>query len=197
MNFTEALDEVIGITKRPDKTSQIASNINKAIAFWTFKADFSRDLLEEEIPVDSTLYGDTIDLSLLAAPLTRFRKMKYLKPRGERYLIKPIDPLDLLTPSGQVQPNRYYIAGNNLTYTFSKLNSILDIGYYSYAPILSGLDTYWMLDLMPWAVTERAASQTFKAIGDDASAAFYERSSMEFFLAGRRDFADQTSDEAS
>lgn len=198
MNFQQAQDEVIAHTKRPDKLVQIKSEINRAIAFYTLKADFSKDLVEASIPVDVTKYGDTVDLSALAAPLVRFRKFKYLKPTGVRYYLTTIDPTQLLTPQGQVQPNRYYVAGDNLTYTLSALTSVLECGYYQYAPLLvANADEHWMLDLMPWAITERAASRIYHSIGDEISSKSFEDSSMDFFLAGRRDFVDQTANVAT
>lgn len=198
MNFLEAQNEVISHTKRPDKLVDIKSQLNRAIAFFTLKADFSRDLVETSIPADPALYGDTIDLTALAVPFVRFRKFKYIKPTNVRYYLNTIDPTQLLTPQGRVQPNRYYVAGNSLTYTLSALTSVLECGYYQYAPLLvNNTDEHWMLDLMPWAVIEKAASRIFFNIGDEASARSFEDSSMDFFLVGRRDFVDQTNDAAT
>ena len=198
MNFLEAQNEVIAYTKRPDKLVDIKSQLNRAIAFFTLKADFSRDLVETSIPADPALYGDTIDLNTLAVPFVRFRKFKYIKPTNVRYYLNTIDPTQLLTPQGRVQPNRYYVAGNSLTYTLSALTSVLECGYYQYAPLLvNNTDEHWMLDLMPWAVIEKAASRIFFNIGDETSAKSFEDSSMDFFLVGRRDFVDQTNDAAT
>jgi len=198
MNFLEAQNEVISHTKRPDKLVDIKSQLNRAIAFFTLKADFSRDLVETSIPADPALYGDTIDLTTLAVPFVRFRKFKYIKPTNVRYYLNTIDPTQLLTPQGRVQPNRYYVAGNSLTYTLSALTSVLECGYYQYAPLLvNNTDEHWMLDLMPWAVIEKAASRIFFNIGDETSAKSFEDSSMDFFLVGRRDFVDQTNDAAT
>jgi hypothetical protein len=200
VDITEAVDEVVTITKRADKRAEILSNVNKAMAFFTFKADFSRDLVEETIAIDPEDLGQTLDLTDFGS-IVRFRKMKFVRPTLQRYYLLPIDPSDVLTPGGSVQKNRYFIAGTSLTFTLSTADTSLEIGYYQYAPTLvegsTPAETHWMLDLMPWAITERAAAQTFRSIGDDASAAFYERSSMEFFLAARRDFADQIAANAS
>ena len=201
MTLLETIEAVISITKRADKRTEILSNINKAIAFYTLKADFSRDLSELTIPIDSTVYGQTIDLTTLASPPTRFRKVKWLKPTGRRYYFKLIDPGVILTPQGQVQTDRFYTHGQNITITQSNYDSTIEMGYLSYADVLqegqSPVDTHWMLDLMPWAIIERAASQTFKSIGDDVSSKFYEQSSMEFFVTARNDFEIQIADSAS
>ena len=195
-NLTDAINEVISITKRADKRTEIISNINKAIAFWTLKADFARDLVEDTLTLDPNAYGQTLDLSLV---LTRFRKFKFLRPTSRRYFLKPIDPTQIVGPNGSAQTDRYFVAGQNLTITQSQLDATLEIGYYQYAPILSesGTLTHWMFDMMFWAVTERAASQIFKSIGDDSSATHYAATSLEFFLAARRDFADNVADSAS
>lgn len=193
MAFIDAINEVIRITKRPDKDADIRSQINRAISFFTLKTEFSKDLVESTLPIDATLYGDTVSI----ASLTRFRKFKYIKPTGKRYYLRTIDPVHLLTPQGQVQPNRFYVSANELTYTLSELNSSLEIGYYTYAPTLSAdADTHWMLDMMYWAVIEKAASRIFFIIGDEQSAASYEKSAMDFYITGRNDFADQTSNES-
>lgn len=188
MDFATAIQEVIAITKRQDKEAEIALNINKAISFFTMKAEFAQDLLETELAIDSSSYGEVLDI----ASLVRFRKVKYLKPRGKRYYIKPIDPTQILTPNGVLQPNRYYIAGTNLTFTLSELNTFLDIGYYQYPTLLEvgTTEEHWMLTMVPWMVIERAAASIFSLAGDDASARTYNNSSMEMFVTARNDFAD-------
>lgn len=191
MDFTTAIAEVRNIVKRPDKQVEMAFQLNRAISFFTLKADFSKDLVESSLPIDPTLYGQTISLSTFP----RFRKLKYLKPTSARYYLTEIGIDKVLTPGESIQLNRYFIAGSDLTITLSKLDSSLEIGYYTYAPILtetSPNNTHWMLDIMPYAVIEKAASKIFQSIGDDASARLYEGSATEFFLAARRDFADQT-----
>ncbi len=199
MNFSEAIEEVVGITKRPDKETEIASQLNKALAFYTLKANFAQDLVEVSLAIDSEEYGQSIDLADFE-DVVRFRKFKFIRPLAQRYYLKPIDPEHVLTPGGQIQKDRYYVAGNIVTFTLSALDTSLEVGYYQYAPILTEAEdnnTHWMLDKMPWAITERAAAQIFKMIGDDASSRFYDASSNEFFLAARRDFADSVADSAS
>ena len=200
MLMTAAVNEIIAITKRPDKRFEIISNVNKALSYFTLKADFSRDMAELSVPIATDSYGESISLANVDLGFTRFRKIKYIRPRGQRYYLQQIDPTDLLTPGGSVQTNRFYIAGQNLTYTLSSFDSFLEVGYYQYAPILSettGEDTHWMLDMIPWAVMERAAAQIFKSIGDDVSAKFYEQSSLELFITARKDFADQVANYAA
>lgn len=196
MNLTEAKEEVVEITKRPEKELEILSQINRAIAFYTMKADFALDLVESQLVLDPTLYGQVVDLSTL----TRFRKIKFLRPTSQRVYLHAIGSDKLITPNGKVQPNRFFVGGTNLTITLGQLDSSLEIGYYTFSPTLTesvANDTYWMLDRMPWAITELAAAQIFRSIGDDASYTRYKDSSMEFFLAARRDYSDSVLAEAT
>lgn len=85
MNMTEAIAEVVSITKRPDKVEEITSNLNKALAFFTLKANFTKDFVELSLPINPTDLGQTLDLSDIALGFVRFRKMSFLRPRGQRY----------------------------------------------------------------------------------------------------------------
>lgn len=197
MNITEAVDEVISITKRPDKAAEILSNINKALAYFTLKASFRKDYSETTLTLDPDSYGQILDLTdaAISTPdIVRFRKIAWLRPTSRRYYLKEIDPGQILTPGGVVQTDRFYVAGSNLTITLSQLDDTLEMGYFSYSTTLDlvTVTTHWMLDLMPWAITERAASQIFKSIGDDNSSKFYEATSEDFFKVARRDFEYQT-----
>lgn len=190
MNLTNAVNEVLLITKRPDKRVETIAQINRALSFFTLKADFSKDLVESSLTLDPTLYGQSISLSAL----TRFRKFKYIKPTNERYYLTEADPTNIFTPTGQIQPNRFFVSASSLTITLSKLSPSLQIGYYTYAPVLTevtNFDTHWMLDMIPYAVIEKATAKIFQIVGDETSARFYEGSAMELFLTARRDFETQ------
>lgn len=191
MIFSEAVAEVTSIVKRPDKATEIASNINKAISFFVLKGEFAKDLAEQSMPIDSTLLGQTIDLSTVTPAIVRFRKFKYIRPRSQRYYITEIESNQVFTPSGIIQPNRYFIAGSNLTFTLSVPDSFLEVGYFQYPSILTpvtGSDTHWLLDMIPWAVIEWAASQVFQSIGDETSARYYQASAMGMYQTMKMDY---------
>ena len=194
MDINQAVTEVLTITARPDRSAEILSALNAAISFYSTKATFAQDLVETSIPISPTEYGGTIQFNAISpTPLVaRFRKFKYVKPFGVKRYLTPIGSDKIFTPKDQVQLDKYYVGGNNLTYTLSALAPSLEVGYYQYPPVLdvSTVTTYWMLDLMPWAVIDKAAARIFRSIGDDTSAIAYERSSMELFLTARRDFED-------
>lgn len=192
MNFTEAVDSVIDITARPDRRVETVNAVNSTLSKSILKANFSQDLVEGTLNVDPTLYGDTVDLALEAG-FVRFRKMKYLKITGETRYLVPTDADKVFTPGGQMQPDRYFLAGTNLTYTLSKLTPTLEYGYYQYAPVLTdnAADTHWLLEKMPWCIIDLAAARIFRSIGDDASAKAYEASGQELYNVAVRDFVDQ------
>ena len=195
MTFAEILAEVLTITARPDRETEIASAINAVLSRCVLKTNFARDLVETTINIDPTLYGSTIDFSSL---VTRFRKFKYVKVTGVRGYLHPIDSDKVFTPGGILQNNRYYVAGLNLTYMISTLSPTLEIGYYQYAAKQNELTvpTHWMFDLAPWAIIDLASARIFRSIGDDTSAAQYEKSGIEFYDIAKRDFADSIQAEA-
>jgi len=188
MNFTEIHTEVLRLTKRPDKTVEAATAINRVVSFLTLKGNFAQDFLESSLTVDSTSYGTTIALTAL----TRFRKFKYMKPTGKRYYLSPLAADMILTPKGNVQPNVYYVSGTSLTYTLSELTTALEVGYFSYAPTLDAvvLPTHWMFTIMPYAIIDLAAAKVFMDCGDEASSRLSTATGMEFFLAARRDMQE-------
>ena len=194
MDINQAVTEVLTITARPDRATEILSALNAAISFYSSKATFALDLVETSIPISPTEYGGTVQFnSVSPTPLvSRFRKFKYVKPYGVKRYLTPIGSDKIFTPRDQVQVDKYYVGGNNITYTLRELAPSLEIGYYQYPPVLDGtvLADYWMLDLMPWAIIDKASARIFRSIGDDTSAIAYDRSSMELFLTARRDFED-------
>lgn len=185
MNFAGISTEVQRIVARPDKVTEVAMAINKAVSYCTLKGSFPRDLVEASLAIDSSLYGDTISLSAL----TRFRRFTYVKPVGVKYYLKSLEADKIFTPKNQMQPNVYYVAGTSLTYTLSALASSLEVGYLTYPATLSGTDSHWLFDIMPYAIIDLAASFIFSGIGDDTSARIHEARGMEFFLTVRRDLA--------
>ncbi len=198
MTFDEVYDEILGITARPDREVEIKSAINATLSKSILKTSFARDLVETTIEIDPTLYGDTIQFNNAdPALVTRFRKFKYVKPTGVKRYLKAIGSDQIFQPGEQIQRDRYYVGGDNLTYTLKELSPTLEIGYYQYAPTLVSGDTHWFLELAPWAIIDLAAARIFRSIGDDASAVAYERSGTEFYNVAKRDFADSILTEAT
>lgn len=187
MNFSDVLTEVLRISGRPDKVVDATRAINLAISFCTFKGEFKKDTVEASLPVNSTLYGATVSI----ASFTRFRRFKYIKPTAERFFLKELESDKIFTPKNVIQRDVYYVAGTSLTYTLGKLTPTLEVGYYTYAPTLDAIttNTYWMLDMMPFAVIDLAVARIFQTIGDDASATRYQNSGMVFFDSVKNDLS--------
>ncbi len=194
MDFNEVLAQVIGITARPDKVIEATVAINAAVSKCSVRASFARDLVETSISINNNLYGDTIQFNnVTPTPLvTRFRKFKYVKPTGALYYLKPIGADQVFTPSFNMQRNRYYVGGNNITYTLSSLANSLEIGYYQYPITLDAATntTHWILDLMPYVIIDLACARIFKGIGDDSSARMHMLSGEEDFKIHRNDYED-------
>lgn len=191
MNFTELSDAVLAIVKRPDKMPQIGHAINSAISRTLFKTEFTHDLVEATIPLDDTLYTQTVNLPSLAAPLTRFRKWKYVKLTGVLGYLSPIDPQNVFVPGGVQQVNYYYMIGSDLTIIAGSLSASLEVGYYQYPPVLSGVNTFWLTELCPYGLINRAAGEVFALIGDTASAQVYMTIGEEQLQIMANDLRDQ------
>jgi hypothetical protein len=185
MNFAQAVQAVIDITKRPDKQIETERAVNAALSFFILKAEFPQDLLEATLPISATEYTGQVSI----AGLTRFRRMKFVNISGERNYLKPIAPEQLFTPGGSVQPNTYYLTSNYLNYSLAKLASALKIGYYSYPPTLTANDTHWFLDAASPCIIDRAAGVVFKVIGDDSSMGAHMGFAKEWYDAFVRDLA--------
>jgi hypothetical protein len=177
MNFTEAVNDVLVIVKRPDKTTEVQKAVNAALSFYVLKGGFRGDLAETSLPIDATLYGDTLDISALV----RFRRFTYVKPTGSRFYLQPTAAEKIFEPGNSMQRNCYYTIGTNLTYVLASLSTALEVGYMQYAPVLSGTDTHWILDQAPQCVVDWAAAKIFRDIGDDSSADRHDAYAREFF----------------
>lgn len=185
MNFSEAVAEVLRITKRPDKGVEAGAAINKAIFYCSLKGDFPRDTVEGSIAISPTSYGATIPI----AALLRFRRFLYVKPTAVKYYLSMLEGSKIFTPKNQLQPDVYYTAGTNLTYTLSALAPALEVAYLTYPQAVDAATnpTHWMLDAMPYAIVDLAAARVFQSIGDETSARVYEASGTEFYLTARKD----------
>lgn len=190
MNFAEVLSKVLEITKRPDKTDRTVIAINRAVSLCTLLGDFDRDNVEVTFNISSTLYGDTISI----ASLPRFRKFNYIKPTGSLYYLNYLAGDKIFTPGGGTQRNKYYLTGTDMTYLLSSLSPTLELSYATYPIELDAVTNtaHWMLDEMPYAIIDLAASDIFKQIGDDASSKRHQAEGMDFFKAVRNDKALST-----
>jgi len=191
MNYAEAVDAVLSVIKRPDKTAEAGIVVNAVLSRAILKTEFSRDLVETSIPLDSSLYVQTIDLATLSSPLIRFRKWKYLKLPGATRYLNFIDPQNVFVPGGFTQVDGYYMIGSSLTIIPSSTASSLLVGYYQYAPTLTGTATHWFLELCPYAIIYQAIGELLISMGDASNGKTYKSMGDEMYVVAVNDFRDQ------
>lgn len=182
MDFAAAAREVLAIVRRPDKVASIEREINSAVRFFCTDSNFIRDVEEISVPLDPLEYSQSISYGLLP----RFRKMQYLKVGGTATFLDEIKGHKRL--SGNCLINKYYIIGSGIRINLGALASTLDAGYYQYPPELtSAAGDFWLLDLQPYMIIDRAAAMIFTNIGDDASGKHHMNLSNGAYLAFRAD----------
>lgn len=183
MNFAEVVAEVVRITKRSDKTLDIQRQVNAAINLCCIDTDFARDRQEQTVPLDSTLYAQSIAIS----DLTRFRKVDAMRPSGRKAMLTLTEPNHIFGNCVE-QTNCFYIAGDSIVLKLTALDSNMLVAYFAYPPVLTGTDTFWLLEAAPYMIIDKAAAKVFSNIGDDASARYHDASFKEHYTAARRDF---------
>lgn len=181
MNFGEVVAEVIRITKRQDKAADVKREVNQAMAHFSSDANFVRDLKELNLAIDANQYTQSLALS----SLPRYRKMWYVKLGGTRIPLRRMDTKNLFDKSCDTR-NRYYVVGDSINISLATLASSLDIGYVQVPPWITTLtDTYWMLEVMPGAIIDRAAAKIFTSISDMPSASRHEAFAISQFQSFR------------
>lgn len=189
MNFVEAATAVVEATKRPEKIITIYRKLNSAISFYSLDNKFQRDFEEALLPTNAQLYKQPFALTLLP----RFRHFRYIKKGGTKNFINPLTNADLFSKNDC--PDRYYIAGDYFHIYSSSLIAGLDVGYYKHPPVLSialNNQNYWMLDVAPWMIIDRAAAEIFRDIGDEKSLQSHMSSAKESYMAARKDLGIAT-----
>lgn len=185
MNFTEVVSEVLDIVKRPDKIITIRREVNSALNFCCNETELARDLIEQSIIIANGIYIQSIPLS----DFTRFRKFKYLKTPGDRHYLSPIAP-DKVFQDRIEACNAYYISGDQVIIRLRAMSSLLLVGWYAYPPTLTDSNSnFWLLDVSPYMIIDRAASKVFSSIGDDSSARTKMAEFAVSWLSARRDLA--------
>lgn len=166
MNFTQIVNEVIAITKRADKLSDIRRNVNSVLNQVCAAGDFARDHNELLVSLTPGEYAG----SILLSALPRYRKINYILPTGYRRYLDPTDPRAVFTNCTQ-QQNAFYVSGDQINYNLSALVADAKVGYFQYPPTLTDASPdFWLLEVEPYCIIEGAAARTFTDIGDDASA---------------------------
>ncbi len=185
MIFTEVVDQVIAIVKRPDKINDIRREVNSSVHFCCTEKEFARDLREISLPLSSSLYTQSIALT----EFSRFRKFKYIKPPAVKWYLKPTAP-DKVFEDCQEATNSYYITGSDVVLKTSSLYATMLAGWYMYPPVLTDVaPSFWLLDASPYMIIDRAAAKVFANMGDDASANKHMALFVPAYLSAQRDLA--------
>ena len=166
MNFAEVVAEVLGMVKRPDKITMIKSKVNQALNTVCLGNNFARDVQERSIAIDPNAYAQNLPLG----EFVRFRKFAYIKPDNRKCYIHPLDA-DKIFAKGLELLDKYYVAGDQVNFKLARTAPNLLVGWFAHPPILTEqAGAFWLLDVCPYLIIDKAAALAFKAIGDDASA---------------------------
>lgn len=177
MNFQEVTALAVDITGRPDKVVQIRAAVNATISRLIMKNNFVNDVIDTTVNIDSTVYTGEVSLT----QFTRFKSVKYVRPNTIKKCLDPVS-MEKVFSNNAVRKDVFYVAGTNLVWVVGIVAQTLEIGYYTYAPRLDNTsNTHWLLDIVPDAIAELAASKIFKSVGDDNSAAAYATSGFTAF----------------
>lgn len=184
MDFTEVVAEVVAVTKRPDKVAEARQQVNAALNFFCCEANFLRDLVETSEAISSSVYSQSLSLSLFA----RFRKVCWMRVEDTDCFLDPLD-ITAVKKNKNDWGNRFYVAGNLLIFQTKVLGSAMEIGYFTYPPTLTDASPdFWLLEASPYMIIDKAAAKIFASIGDDASARMKEADARVAFLSAKEDF---------
>lgn len=166
MNFTDVVNGVLDAVKRPDKILEIKRNVNQALSTICLANNFARDLQEELIVIDPAAYAQSIPL----ARFVRFRKFEYMRPSNRKCYVHPVAATKIFA-KGRELLDTYYVAGDQVNFKLAVPAPELLAGWFAHPPILTeAAGTFWLLEVCPYLIIDKAAAMTFKTIGDDTSA---------------------------
>ena len=188
MLFSEAVAQVQEMVKRPDKALSIKREINSAISLYCLDNRFSQDFAEQSISINPSEYSQNFALSTM----TRWREFRYIKRGGTKKFLEKFSDAELL--KGCFDRDKYYIAGNAVVISMIETASTLDVGYWRYPPTLTGAqnsDSFWLLDIAPYMIIDKAAANIFKQIGQEKDWQLHSRQALESYMAVRKDLINQ------
>lgn len=187
MLFSEVVNEVRLIIKRPELDNQIKRQVNAAISIFCTDADLARDFAEASVSLNGAEYSQAFAIS----GLTRFRKFVYLKRGGTNKYLKRLSPQEMADGCAD-RSDKFYEVGTNVNIYLKALANTLDVGYMMYPPLLTGSstnDSFWMLEVSPYMVIDKAAASLFNQIGDTEGFRTHSGSANESYRAFRKDQA--------
>ena len=182
MNFTELVNEVYTVTKRPDLSAETALAV-KSATLKLHQSDFYfKDLFETGISFDAAANIQQLEIKTI---LPRFRALKYLRRYDNSGTGVPAEFFKILTPLETVDEygcNREgiaYMAGSSLNIRSAVEFQYAILGVYLNPSIVESNFVSWIADDHPYAIVFEALRLLFKQIGYDEQAAAFERLAAE------------------
>jgi len=175
MTFTELLNEVYILTKRPDLVDRTSSAVRSATLKLHSSDYFYRDLIEIGISFEVAARLQQIDYYAL---LPFYRSLKYIRKTDSQGLEQGV-LYDLITPEqvldgyGINKENVVYVAGQIIQIRSSAPVQYILFGYYTFPSVLPTSFASWIAILQPFAIIYEAAARVFKSIGDTEQFAAY------------------------
>jgi len=189
MTFTEAVAEVVDMTKRPDKVQSINRAINAALSFIATEGNFARDT--DEVAVDFATLTLDPSATIHSIPLgtfPRFRKFTYIRPNNRNsYLCHK--GADFVFQDNVEKLDVFYITGDSLQLKLKAPSPGLIVGYFRNAPVMTASSPqYWLLEDSPYMVLHKAAALVFSEVGNTTETAKQEQLFALAFISAQRDF---------
>jgi hypothetical protein len=195
VNLGELRAWVLRTVKRPELTVEALDAINAAIEFASSQGDYAWDLVEGTLSSaqgwSSTSYTQSI---VISTSFTRFRKMKYLRPTGERKYLKWQDSARIFDSKGIETVDAWYRAGDRIQIKTCKLGSSCEYAFYQYPSRITNLNTTNnYLTQLSACIHDLTAARMFEDIGNEAEAARLQKRGERFLLAMKHDRQDGVS----
>ena len=177
MNLKALVDEVLAMTKRPDKAAAAVRAINKACQRIAIQHKLRPD--HNEVPWIVDPVGAT-EFNIPLSVMPSFRAIDYIKPADRDIFLTKINPKELFC-SSTPKTDVYYITGADVIVRLKVASASLILAWYRYPAVLSqNTDENWCTVTYPYTVLDGAAAIIFNEIGDDTSYRLHEE---EFRLA--------------
>lgn len=176
--FTDLLNEVYTITKRPDLVTETKLAV-KAATLKLHQSDFYfRDLFEQGISFTSPSYIQQLDIKTV---IPRFRRIKYLRRYDNTGSGAPaefftiLSPLETIDEYGVNRTGIAYMAGDLLNVRAAVEFQFAILGVYLNPSVVESNFISWIAEDHPYAIVFEAIRVLFKQIGYDEQAAAFEK----------------------
>ena len=167
MDYASLLNEIYGLTKRPDLTTETTSAVKAATLQMHGMDYFAKDIYESGISFATSDYFQSLDYKLL---LPRWRAPKYFR----KYDAVGLTPGKILSeiPIEKVldgykidRQDIWYLAGGVIQIRSATKEQYYLFGAYLFPSVDSSNYISWIADEYPYAIVYKAVSMVYKMIG--------------------------------